>query len=231
MPSTAIARSDTDFQSNLSLEAQMVRNALIEKGLETPMSGIKLSRDEKYTRIRDAMTQVATALGLDLKDDSLQETPHRIAKMYVDEIFSGLNYESFPKISLIKNKMNTEEMIKVKAVKVISTCEHHFVTIDGLANVAYLPGKKIIGLSKINRIVSFFAQRPQVQERLTQQILLALQTLLDTRDVAVFIDATHYCVKARGIMDASSRTETSALGGLFKSDQSLRDNFLNNHRR
>ena len=231
MPSTAIARSDTDFQSNLSLEAQLVRNALIEKGLETPMSGIKLSRDEKYTRIRDAMTQVATALGLDLKDDSLQETPHRIAKMYVDEIFSGLNYESFPKISLIKNKMNTEEMIKVKAVKVISTCEHHFVTIDGLANVAYLPGKKIIGLSKINRIVSFFAQRPQVQERLTQQILVALQTLLDTRDVAVFVDATHYCVKARGIMDASSRTETSALGGLFKSDQSLRDNFLNNQRR
>ena len=230
MPSTAIARSDTDFQSNLSLEAQLVRNALIEKGLETPMSGIKLSRDEKYTRIRDAMTQVAIALGLDLKDDSLQETPHRIAKMYVDEIFSGLNYESFPKISLIKNKMNTEEMIKVKAVKVISTCEHHFVTIDGLANVAYLPGKKIIGLSKINRIVSFFAQRPQVQERLTQQILVALQTLLDTRDVAVFIDATHYCVKARGIMDASSRTETSALGGLFKSDQSLRDNFLNNQR-
>ena len=231
MPSTAIARSDTDFQSNLSLEAQLVRNALIEKGLETPMSGIKLSRDEKYARIRDAMTHVATALGLDLKDDSLQETPHRIAKMYVDEIFSGLNYESFPKISLIKNKMNTEEMIKVKAVKVISTCEHHFVTIDGLANVAYLPGKKIIGLSKINRIVSFFAQRPQVQERLTQQILVALQTLLDTRDVAVFIDATHYCVKARGIMDASSRTETSALGGLFKSDQSLRDNFLNNQRR
>ena len=231
MPSTAIARSDTDFQSNLSLEAQLVRNALIEKGLETPMSGIKLSRDEKYARIRDAMTQVAIALGLDLKDDSLQETPHRIAKMYVDEIFSGLNYESFPKISLIKNKMNTEEMIKVKAVKVISTCEHHFVTIDGLANVAYLPGKKIIGLSKINRIVSFFAQRPQVQERLTQQILVALQTLLDTRDVAVFIDATHYCVKARGIMDASSRTETCALGGLFKSDQSLRDNFLNNQRR
>ena len=231
MPSTAIARRDTDFQSNLSLEAQLVRNALIEKGLETPMSGIKLSRDEKYTRIKDAMTQVATALGLDLKDDSLQETPHRIAKMYVDEIFSGLNYESFPKISLIKNKMNTEEMIKVKAVKVISTCEHHFVTIDGLANVAYLPGKKIIGLSKINRIVSFFAQRPQVQERLTQQILVALQTLLDTRDVAVFIDATHYCVKARGIMDASSRTETSALGGLFKSDQSLRDNFLNNQGR
>jgi GTP cyclohydrolase I len=118
-------------------------------------------------------------------------------------------------------------MVKVKAIKVISTCEHHFVTIDGLANVAYLPGKNIIGLSKINRIVAFFAQRPQVQERLTQQVLVALQTLLETEDVAVFIDATHYCVKARGIMDASSRTETSALGGLFKSDRSLRDSFLN----
>ena len=165
MPTTAIAGNDKNFRSNLSKEAQLVRNALIERGLETPMSGVQLSRDEKYARIRDAMTQVVTALGLDLTDDSLEETPHRIAKMYVDEIFSGLNYEKFPKISLIQNKMNTEEMVKVKAIKVISTCEHHFVTIDGLANVAYLPGKKIIGLSKINRIVAFFAQRPQVQER------------------------------------------------------------------
>ena len=231
MPTTAIAGNDINFRSNLSKEAQLVRNALIERGLETPMSGLQLSRDEKYARIRDAMTQVVTALGLDLTDDSLEETPHRIAKMYVDEIFSGLNYEKFPKISLIQNKMNTEEMVKVKAIKVISTCEHHFVTIDGLANVAYLPGKKIIGLSKINRIVAFFAQRPQVQERLTQQVLVALQTLLETEDVAVFMDATHYCVKARGIMDASSRTETSALGGLFKSEQSLRDNFLNSQLR
>ena len=180
MPTTAIAGNDINFRANLSREAQMVRKALIEKGLETPMSGLKLSRDEKYSRIKDAMTQVATALGLDLNDDSLEETPHRIAKMYVDEIFAGLNYEEFPKISLIQNKMNTEEMVKVKAIKVISTCEHHFVTIDGLANVAYLPGKKIIGLSKINRIVSFFARRPQVQERLTQQVLVALQTLLET---------------------------------------------------
>ena len=226
MPTTAIAGNDINFRANLSREAQMVRKALIEKGLETPMSGLKLSRDEKYSRIKDAMTQVATALGLDLNDDSLEETPHRIAKMYVDEIFAGLNYEEFPKISLIQNKMNTEEMVKVKAIKVISTCEHHFVTIDGLANVAYLPCKKIIGLSKINRIVSFFARRPQVQERLTQQVLVALQTLLETENVAVFMDATHYCVKARGIMDASSRTETSALGGLFKSDRNLRDNFL-----
>ncbi len=231
MPTTAIAGNDINFRANLSKEAQLVRNALIERGLETPMSGLQLPRDEKYARIKDAMTQIVTALGLDLTDDSLEETPHRIAKMYVDEIFSGLNYETFPKISLIQNKMNTEEMVKVKSIKVISTCEHHFVTIDGLATVAYLPEKKIIGLSKINRIVAFFAQRPQVQERLTQQILVALQTLLETEDVAVFMDATHYCVKARGIMDASSRTETSALGGQFKFDRSLRDNFLSTQTR
>jgi len=230
MPSTAIAENNVALHTRLSTEAQLVRNALIEKGLETPLSGQQLTRDEKYTRIKEAMTDVVSALGLDLTDDSLEETPHRIAKMYVDEIFSGLNYEEFPKISLIENKMNADEMVKVKAVKVISTCEHHFVTIDGLADVAYLPSDKIIGLSKINRIVKFFALRPQVQERLTQQILVALQTLLETEDVAVFMDATHYCVKARGVMDASSRTETSAMGGRFKSDSALRQSFLNSPR-
>mgnify|MGYP001997935510 FL=1 len=230
MPSTAIAENNVALHTRISNEAQLVRNALIEKGLETPLSGQQLTRDEKYARIKEAMTDVVSALGLDLTDDSLEETPHRIAKMYVDEIFSGLNYEEFPKISLIENKMNADEMVKVKAVKVISTCEHHFVTIDGLADVAYIPSDKIIGLSKINRIVRFFAQRPQVQERLTQQILVALQTLLETEDVAVFMDATHYCVKARGVMDASSRTETSAMGGRFKSDSALRQSFLNSPR-
>ena len=217
----AIAEKPVALYPVLSPEAAQVRDALLEKGLETPLSGLRLSRDEKYSRIKAAMTDVVTALGLDLRDDSLEETPHRIAKMYVDEIFSGLDYSEFPKISLIDNKMNAEEMVKVKDVKVVSTCEHHFVTIDGFAQVAYIPGDKIIGLSKINRIVRFFAQRPQVQERLTQQILVALQTLLETDDVAVFIDATHYCVKARGVMDTSSRTETSALGGKFKSDSEV----------
>lgn len=209
----------------ISAEAQRVKDALVEKGLETPLSGLTLSRDEKYARIKSAMAEVVTALGLDTTDDSLEETPHRIAKMYVDEIFSGLDYSQFPKISMIENKMQTEEMVKVKDVKVVSTCEHHFVTIDGYAHVAYIPGDKVIGLSKINRIVRFFAQRPQVQERLTQQILVALQTLLETEDVAVFIDATHYCVKARGVMDASSQTETSALGGRFKSEAVVRAEF------
>lgn len=211
----------------ISKEAQQVRDTLIDKGLETPLLPSTLSRDEKYERIRGLMTEVVSTLGLDLNDDSLAETPHRIAKMYVDEIFGGLNYENFPKIALIDNKMGVEEMVKVKDIGVVSTCEHHFVTIDGLARVAYIPKQKIIGLSKINRLVRFFAQRPQVQERLTQQILVALQTLLETDDVAVSIEATHYCVKSRGVMDTNSRTETTALGGSFKSNGTTRNEFLN----
>jgi GTP cyclohydrolase I len=212
--------------NDVSVEAQLVRQALLEKGLETPMIPNGLTRDEKYDRIKAAMTDVVTTLGLDLRDDSLMETPHRIAKMYVDEIFGGLNYANFPKISVIKNKMNVEEMVKVDDISVVSTCEHHFVTIDGASRVAYIPGNKIIGLSKINRIVRFFAQRPQVQERLTQQVLVALQTLLETDDVAVTIDATHYCVKSRGVMDANSATQTTALGGQFKEDPRTRAEFL-----
>ena len=185
-----------------------------------------LSRDEKYLRLRAAFTDIAETLGLDLTDDSLTETPHRIAKMYVDEIFSGLDYSNFPKITAIENKMQVDEMVKVDNISVVSTCEHHFVTIDGTSRVAYVPRDKIIGLSKINRIVRFFAQRPQVQERLTQQVMVSLQTLLETDDVAVRIDAMHYCVKARGVMDAGSRTETTALGGAFKTDKTLRSQFL-----
>ena len=206
--------------------AHLVRAALLDKGLETPMIPKGLSRDEKYDRIKAAMTDVVTTLGLDLCDDSLMETPHRIAKMYVDELFGGLDYTNFPKISVIDNKMGVEEMVKVDNISVISTCEHHFVTIDGTSRVAYIPGKKIIGLSKINRVVRFFAQRPQVQERLTQQILVALQTLLETDDVAVTINATHYCVKSRGVMDANSSTTTTALGGQFKEDHHTRAEFL-----
>ena len=185
-----------------------------------------LSRQQKYERIRDSFQTITETLGLDLDDDSLQETPHRIAKMYVDEIFGGLDYLSFPKISVIENKMQVEEMVLVDQIDLTSTCEHHFVTIDGAARVAYIPREKIIGLSKINRIVRFFAQRPQVQERLTQQVLVALQTLLETDDVALSIDAVHYCVKSRGVMDSNSSTRTTALGGAFKVDPSTRGEFL-----
>ncbi len=207
-------------------EAEIVRNALIAKGLETPMVQNGLSREEKYQKIRHLMTEVVSTLGLDLQDDSLQETPHRIAKMYVDEVFGGLDYRNFPKIALIENKMQVDEMVKVKDISFNSTCEHHFVTIDGFATVAYIPAKRIIGLSKINRIVRFFAQRPQVQERLTQQILVALQTLLATENVAVSINAVHYCVKSRGVMDVNSSTTTTAVGGVFKTEAITRSEFL-----
>lgn len=211
----------------ISAEARMVRDVLIEQGLETPMLDNGLSQDQKYDRIRHLMSEVMDTLGLDRSDDSLNETPHRIAKMYVREIFSGLDYTNFPTLSLIDNKMGANEMVKIRDIDLTSTCEHHFVTIDGTAKVAYIPGDKLIGLSKINRIVRFFAQRPQVQERMTRQILVALQTLLGTEDVAVSIDATHYCVKSRGVMDSNSQTSTTALGGCFIENIHTRAEFLN----
>ena len=221
-----LAEQHLPVQSPVSDEAEIVRQALVERGLETPLIPTGLSRDEKYQRIKQAFSDITRTLGLDLRDDSLCETPHRIAKMYVDEIFSGLDYSQFPKISVIDNKMQVEEMVRIDDIDLVSTCEHHFVTIDGSARVAYIPTDKLIGLSKINRIVRFFAQRPQVQERLTQQVLVALQTLLETDDVAVTINAVHYCVKSRGVMDTNSQTRTTALGGAFKTDASTRAEFL-----
>ncbi|MCG9697800.1 GTP cyclohydrolase I FolE [Shewanella sp. Isolate11] len=212
----------------LSEAAQQVQTALLARGLETPMLPCELSAEERKDKIEHHMREILTLMSLDLRDDSLIETPKRIAKMYVDEIFSGLDYENFPKITVIENKMGFDEMVKVKDISLTSTCEHHLVTIDGVATVAYLPRKNIIGLSKINRIVRFFAQRPQVQERLTQQVLVALQTLLETKDVAVKMDAVHYCVKSRGVMDSTSSTTTTALGGIFKSNPATRAEFLSN---
>jgi GTP cyclohydrolase I len=210
----------------ISSEAQLVKDALVAAGLETPLKPTDLSPEQKYERIKDLFTDIVDTLGLDLSDDSLCETPHRIAKMYVHEVFSGLDYQNFPKIALIENKMSVDEMVRVNGISLTSTCEHHFVTIDGFAKVAYIPNKKIIGLSKINRIVRFFAQRPQVQERLTQQILVALQVLLETNDVAITINATHYCVKSRGVMDSTSDTTTTSLGGIFKTNIHTRAEFL-----
>lgn len=213
--------------SVLSEDAILVRNTLIQHGLETPMIDTGLNAEQKYHRIKELMSDVVATLGLDLADDSLAETPHRIAKMYVHEIFSGLDYSEFPKLSVIDNKMGANEMVKVRDIDLTSTCEHHFVTIDGVAKVAYIPKDKIIGLSKINRVVQFFGRRPQVQERLTRQILVALQALLKTDDVAVSIDATHYCVKSRGVQDSNSQTSTTALGGCFKENIHTRAEFLN----
>ena len=203
-----------------------VHEYLVSVGVETPVTNNGLSRAEKMEKIEDNFNQILDTLGLDRRDDSLLDTPKRIAKMYVNEIFWGLDYEAFPKATVVENKMKYNEMVIVKNISVQSNCEHHFVVIDGLASVAYVPKEKVLGLSKINRIVEYFAKRPQIQERLTEQVYHALSFILETDDVAVMIDAQHYCVKSRGVEDTGSSTITSRLGGGFKSDHKARAEFL-----
>jgi len=185
-------------------------------GVETPRRDNGIDRKIKIDIIEEKFKDIMGVLGLDLTDDSLMETPKRVAKMYVNEIFWGLDYEAFPKCTTVDNKMHYNEMVVERNVNVQSNCEHHFVVIDGLATVAYVPKQRVLGLSKINRIVEYFSKRPQIQERLTEQIFHTLQYILDTEDVAVLIDAQHYCVKSRGVEDTGSSTVTVRLGGGFK---------------
>ncbi|MBQ9275526.1 MAG: GTP cyclohydrolase I FolE [Succinivibrio sp.] len=220
------ATQEPSDEQGLSPEARLVREALLARGLENPRLDNGLSAERKKEIIAGCMSEIMRTLGLDLNDDSLSNTPQRVSRMYVDEVFSGLDYRNFPQVSVFDNKMHFDEMVKINNITLTSTCEHHFVVMDGTAKVAYIPKNKIIGLSKINRIVQFFAKRPQVQERMTQQILVAIQTLLDTKDVAVTISATHYCVKSRGIKDPTSFTTTTALGGYFKTNHLSRHEFL-----
>lgn len=200
--------------------------AWLKKVLPSPQRPNNLSDAEKRTRIEAAVEDILLTLGMDLENDSIADTPKRIAKMYVDEIFSGLNPHNVPKITTIKNEMQYDQMIVVRDIAVLSTCEHHLQTIEGRAVVAYIPTDKVIGLSKINRIVDFFARRPQVQERLTKQIADALETLLETPHVAVSIHAKHYCVIARGIRDVSSTTSTTEVRGDFRESEATRKEFL-----
>ena len=205
---------------------QKVHEHLISVGVETPVVDNGLSRKEKIEKIEGHFDQIVSTLGLDLKDDSLTDTPKRVAKMYVNEIFWGLDYDAFPKATVVENKMQYNEMVVEKGVSVQSYCEHHFVNIDGLATVAYVPNKKVLGLSKMNRIVEYFSRRPQIQERLTEQIYHALSFILETENVAVMIDAKHFCVKSRGVEDTQCSTVTSRLGGSFKAHPEVRAEFL-----
>lgn len=205
---------------------KQVHEHLVKMGVETPTLHNNLDRKDKIERIEEHFTAIMRYLGLDLTDDSLIETPKRVAKMYVNEIFWGLDYEAFPKCTTVDNKMHYNEMVVERNVSVQSNCEHHFVVIDGLATVAYVPKQKVLGLSKINRIVEYFSKRPQIQERLTEQIFHTLQYILETEDVAVLIDAQHYCVKSRGVEDTGSSTVTVRLGGGFKTDPAARNEFL-----
>ena len=217
----AFNKTKTDPELGLKVHEYLVR-----KGVETPQNENSLSRTEKIDLIARSFQKTMKVLGLDLKDDSLMDTPNRIAKMYVNEIFWGLDYSAFPKCTAVDNKMKYENMIVETNISVQSNCEHHFVVIDGLATVAYIPNKKVLGLSKINRVVEYFSKRPQIQERLTEQIYHALAYILETPDVAVLVNAQHYCVKSRGVEDTGSSTVTSRLGGAFFDDEKTRSEFM-----
>ncbi len=208
-----------------SVEEQFALEALANVR-PSPVIATNLNAEEKIAKIENHFKEIMKTLGLNLEDDSLCDTPRRIAKMYVNEVFAGLDVKNFPKITIIENSMEYDQMVCVQDIEVISMCEHHFQPIDGFATVAYIPNKKVIGLSKLNRIVEFFGRRPQVQERLTKQVADCLQYLLGTEDVAVHINAKHYCVIARGIQDTHSTTTTSDLRGAFKMRPETRGEFL-----
>lgn len=208
-----------------------VSQYLKEKGVETPSIKNDLSEKQKMTVIENSFKTIMETLGLDLSDDSLQDTPERVANMFVNEIYWGLQLENFPKITAIENKMNYDSQVLEKNINVQSNCEHHFIVIDGFAHVSYIPKDKVLGLSKLNRVVEYFSKRPQVQERLTQQIYYTLEYILETSDIAVMIDAKHYCVKSRGVEDVGSQTITTKLGGVFKTDSFHRKEFFDSIRK
>jgi GTP cyclohydrolase IA len=196
---------------------------------ETPLRDDAFEMDDelKMELIEKHFREIMHVLGLDLTDDSLKGTPKRVAKMYVKEIFSGLNPKNMPDAKLFENKYKYNEMLVEKDITFFSNCEHHFVPIHGKAHVAYISNGHVIGLSKINRIVQYFAKRPQVQERLTMQIGNAFKEILGTDDVAVIIDAHHMCVSSRGIQDVNSSTVTSFYSGKFDKDENTRKEFMN----
>ncbi len=195
--------------------------------IETPLrnDAFEMSDELKIELIEEHFHEIMQILGLDLTDDSLKGTPHRVAKMYVKEIFTGLNPANKPKIALFENKYNYNEMLVEKDITFFSNCEHHFVPIIGKAHLAYFSNGKVIGLSKLNRVVQYFAKRPQVQERLTVQIANELKKILDTDDIAVLIEAKHLCVSSRGVQDINSGTVTAHYSGKFKNDE-VKSEFL-----
>ena len=203
-----------------------VNEYLVKCGVQTPMNKMNLPEEFQFKQIKDSFQKIMVALGLDLRDDSLIETPKRVANMFIHEIYWGLKSENFPKCTTVDNKMDYDEMVIVKDITSMSACEHHFVTIDGKVHIAYIPNKKVLGLSKLNRVVEYLSRRPQIQERLTAQIFHALEYILGTSDIAVVVEGVHYCVKSRGVEDANSSTITSKLGLRFKENSAMRSEFM-----
>ena len=197
----------------------------------TPLrASFQLSKEEKEEAIAFHFAKIMESLGLDLNHPSLAETPKRVAKMYVEELFYGLDYSQFPNVSFIENDFFEEQgnLILIKDISLKSVCEHHFIPMTGIAHIAYVPSGKILGLSKLNRIVDYFARRPQLQERLNAQIADCISQLLETDDVAVAVEAKHFCICYRGIQDSTSLTQTHVLRGSFKTDPTLRSEFFKN---
>lgn len=210
-----------------TLEIDEIGDEHIGTSIDTPMKddAFEISDDEKIEKIEEKFREIMEIMGLDLTDDSLSGTPHRVAKMYIKEVFSGLNPANKPQIKLFENKYQYNQMLVEKDITLYSNCEHHFVPIIGKAHVAYISSGKVIGLSKINRIVQYFAKRPQVQERLTNQVGEELKKALETEDIAVVIDAEHLCVSSRGIKDVNSSTVTAFYSGKFK-EEATKNEFL-----
>jgi GTP cyclohydrolase I len=215
------------MEKDLKIQIDEIGDQHVMTSIETPMraDAFDLNEDEKIAKIETHFAAIMDILGLDRTDDSLSGTPHRVAKMYVKEIFSGLLPENRPDIKLFENKYQYKEMLVEKNITFFSNCEHHFVPIMGKAHIAYISNGQVIGLSKLNRIVQYFAKRPQVQERLTIQIANELKKVLKTEDVAVMIDAVHLCVSSRGVQDINSATVTSSYSGAFQ-DENKKAEFL-----
>ena len=208
-------------------QIEIVGDNHIASSVETPMlpTAFDKTDEEKITNIQHHFKKIMEELGLDLSDDSLSGTPYRFAKMYVKELFYGLNPKNKPKLSVFENKYGYNKMLLEQNITIDSACEHHFLPITGHAHIAYIPKDKVVGLSKINRLVDYFSHRPQVQERLSLQILKELQDALDTQDVIVMLVAKHLCVSSRGIKDKESFTTTIEYGGCFEED-TKRNEFL-----
>jgi len=222
-PFTSIVRR---FSRKDPLLGKRVQELLVDRGINTPYIANQLTANEKVEIIAKHVREIMLTLGMDLSDDSLEGTPARVAKMYVGEIFEGLETDHFPACTAVANKMGYDEMILHCNIQLQSFCEHHFVPFVGKAHVAYIPANKVLGLSKMNRVVRYFSKRPQIQERLTEQIWQAMSLIVESQTVGVVLEAKHFCVQCRGIEDINSITQTHKVGGQFRMDPKTRQEFF-----
>jgi GTP cyclohydrolase I len=220
------ASSKRCFSRKDPLLGLRIQEQLVNRGLNSPYLPNERSTDEKVKIIAKHFREIMLTLGLDLSDDSLEGTPNRVAKMYVSEIFEGLEADKFPACTAVANKMGYDEMILNCNIQLQSFCEHHFVPFVGKAHIAYIPCRKVLGLSKMNRVVRYFSKRPQIQERLTEQIWQAMSLIVESETVGVVLEAKHFCVQCRGIEDINSITKTHKVGGHFRDDPKTRQEFF-----